>query len=189
MYGIFCVEGQWHRSLTDKSSVLPTLDMLNRLKRCAYIHKDVATAEELRYFLTRWTEQRYASFRVGHFAMHGEAKQLFVNDRIRVGLDEIAETLEGRCEGRRLYFGSCSVLRAPDAILEDFLHTTGAAMLCGYTREVDWVESAAFELVLLDHLANGERVDAAERTMRSRRWAPLAEHLGFRIMYANGRAA
>ncbi|GIF72437.1 DUF6642 family protein [Asanoa siamensis] len=189
MNGIFCVEGQWHKNLTDRSSVLPMLDLLNRLGHCSFIHKDVATPEELHYFLTRWTEHRYASYRVGYFAMHGEAKHLYVADRKPVSLDEIASTLEGRCEGKRLYFASCSVLRAPDAVLEDFLHATGAAIVCGYTRQVDWVESAALELALLRYLTNGERIDAAERAMRSRRWASLADHLGFRIMYANGRSA
>jgi len=80
-------------------------------------------------------------------------------------------------------------LRAPDAVLTDFLKVTGAAMICGFTRDVDWVESAAFELALLDCLVNGERVDAAERAMRSQRWAPLADHLGFRIYYPSGRVA
>ena len=189
MNGIFCVEGQWHRSLTDRSSVLPMLDLLERLGRASFIHKDVATEEELSYFLGRWTEARYSRFRVGYFAMHGEAQTLSMTDRCSVSLDSVAEVLKGACAGKRLYFASCSVLRAPQQVLSRFLETTGAAMLCGFTRDIDWIESAAFELGLLGHLVNGERVDAAERAMRSKRWAPLAEHLGFRIVYPNGRVA
>jgi hypothetical protein len=101
--------------------------------------------------------------------MHGEAKRLYVTDRQTVDLDTVAATLEGRCDGKRLYFGSCSVLRASDAVLTDSPRTTGAAMLCGYTRNVDWVEAAAFDLALLDYLATGDRVNAAERAMRSTR--------------------
>ncbi|MCO8271807.1 hypothetical protein M1L60_14510 [Actinoplanes sp. TRM 88003] len=189
MNGIFCVEGQWHRSLTDRSSVLPTLELLDRLKMCSFIHKDVATPEELHYFLKRWTERRYTRFKVGYFAMHGEASRLWVTDQSAVELDAVAENLEGGCKGKRLYFASCSVMRASDAVLTNFLEVTGAAMICGFARDVDWMEAASFELVLLNHLVNGNRVDAAERTMRSQRWAPLADHLGFRIHYANGRVA
>jgi hypothetical protein len=159
--GVFCIEGQWHRDLNERGSVLPTLELLERLGRIRFIHKDAATADELSYFLNRWLLRQYADYRVGFFAMHGEPN--------------------------KLYFGSCSVLRASDARLQEFLAETGAGLICGYTREVDWVESAAFETVLLDVLANGQRLNAAELRMGSAHWAPMASYLGFRIVYANGR--
>lgn len=102
-------------------------------------------------------------------------------------LAEVAEWAQDKCGGKRLYFGSCSVLRATDAALHEFLSETDAAPICGYTRDVDWVESSAFETVVLDMLANGRRHNAAEMRMGSTHWAPLAKCLGFRIVYANGR--
>jgi hypothetical protein len=93
-----------------------------------------------------------------------------------------------RCEGKRLYFGSCSALRAPDATLAEFLRETKAAMICGFTKDIDWIESAAFETVVLNSLVNGVRADSVERLMKTARWAPLARHLGFRVVYANGRS-
>jgi len=185
--GVFCVEGQWHRDLGDQSSVLPTLELLHRLQAIRFIHKDVATREELAYFLDRWLLRQYADYKVGFFAMHGVPSKLCLTDRDTVELDEVAGMMAGRCEGRRLYFGSCSLLRASDGRLHDFLAATGASMICGYTRDIDWVESAAFETVVLQILANGDRHDAVERRMGSTAWAPLAAYLGFRIVYANGR--
>lgn len=185
--GVFCVEGQWHQDLNARSSVLPTLELLERMQSIRFIHRDVATREELFYFLDRWLLRQYADYRVGFFAMHGEPTRLCLTDRHTVELDEVAETMAGRCDGRRLYFGSCSILRASDARLHDFLAITGAAMICGYTRDVDWIESAAFETVVLNVLANGERNNAVEQRMGSAAWAPLAAYLGFRIVYANGR--
>jgi hypothetical protein len=185
--GVFCIEGQWHRDLNERGSVLPTLELLERLGQIRFIHKDAATSDELFYFLNRWLLRQYADYRVGFFAMHGEPGQLNLTDWHSVDLDDVAAQMAGRCEGKRLYFGSCSVLRASDARLQDFLAETGAALICGFTREVDWVESAAFETVLLDVLANGQRLNAAEMRMGSAHWAPLASYLGFRIVYANGR--
>lgn len=185
--GVFCIEGQWHRDLNERGSVLPTLELLERLGRIRFIHKDAATPDELSYFLNRWLLRQYADYRVGFFAMHGEPTKLCLTDWHSVDLDDVARQMAGRCEGKRLYFGSCSVLRASDARLHDFLAETGAALICGYTREVDWVESAAFETVLLDVLANGQRLNAAELRMGSSHWAALASYLGFRIVYANGR--
>ncbi|GAB7048208.1 hypothetical protein JCM9534A_33340 [Catenuloplanes indicus JCM 9534] len=57
------------------------------------------------------------------------------------------------------------MVRFSDSELREFLTTTGAAMVCGYTRSVGWVEAAAFETVLLDVLANSPRQDGAEQRL------------------------
>lgn len=185
--GIFCIEGQWHRDLSERGSVLPTLELLERLGTIRFIHKDVAAQDELFFYLNRWLLKQYADFKVGFFAMHGEPTKLYLNEWHTVDVDDVAEQMSDQCGGKRLYFGSCSVLRASDARLRDFVAKTGAALVCGYTREVDWVESAAFETVLLDVLANGQQHNSAELRMGSSRWAPLAAYLGFRVVYNNGR--
>jgi Family of unknown function (DUF6642) len=180
------VEGQWENDLTKRGSVLPTLELLERLNKIRFIHRDTATREELQYFIGRWLLRRYADYEVGFFAMHGEPTQLCLSESNNVELDELESWMSGRCEGRKLYFGSCAVLAAPQDRLVAFLHETKAPMLCGFTRYVDWVEAAAFETVVLDSLVNGKRVDSTERLMRSARWSAFAKHLGFRIVYANG---
>lgn len=131
--GVFCIEGQWHRDLNERGSVLPTLELLERLGKIRFIHKDAATRDELFYFVDRWLLKQYADHRVGFFAMHGEPSRLCLTDWESVALADVAELMAGRCEGRRLYFGSCSVLRASDAVLRGFLDATGAALICGYT--------------------------------------------------------
>jgi hypothetical protein len=183
--GVFCLEGQWHRHLDVRGSVLPTLDLLERLGEIRFIHKDVATRDEFTYFLDRWLLRQYDEYRVGFFAMHGDRKRLDFSDHESMELDEITDLMRGRCDGKRLYFGSCSVMRSTDNDLLDFISDTGAALACGYTRTVNWVESAAFETILLDVLANSPRIDGTERALGSAQWAPLAAHLGFRIVYAN----
>ncbi|MDT4987689.1 MAG: hypothetical protein QOI74_1783 [Micromonosporaceae bacterium] len=184
--GVFCVEGQWESDLTKRGSVLPTLEMLERLGRIRFIHRDTATVEELRYYIGRWLLRKYADYEVGFFAMHGEPTRLRLSETTGIELDELETWLAGRCEGKKLYFGSCAVLAAPRDRLSAFLDETKASMLCGFTRYVDWVEAAAFETVVLDALANGKRADSTERLMRSARWSAFARHLGFRVVYANG---
>jgi hypothetical protein len=186
--GVFCVEGQWEDDLTNRGSVLPTLELLERLGSIRYIHRDTATTEELHYYLDSWLSRKYADFKVGFFALHGQPTQLCLTSKQTVELDEVAAWISGRCGGRVLYFGSCSVLRASDRVLRDFLHETKAAMLCGFTKSIDWVESAAFETVVLNTLVNGGKIDSVERLMRSSRWTALSDHLGFRVVYANGRS-
>lgn len=187
MGGIFCVEGQWHRDLRDRSSVRSTLELLERHRGIRFIHKDVAAPDELTYFLDRWMLKQYAEYNVGFFAMHGQPNRLCLTDWHSVELEEIADQLAGKCDGKRLYFGSCSVMQSSEAKLQAFLRATGAALMCGYSRSVGWVESAAFETVLLDVLATGQRHNATELRIGSQQWAPLAAYLGFRIVYASGR--
>jgi hypothetical protein len=186
--GIFCFEGQWNRDLRKRGSVLPTLELLERLGTIRFIHKDVATPDELAFYLDRWTLREYQDFTVGFFAMHGEPTRLCLTDWHSVELDEIADQLAGKLDGKRLFFGSCSVMNATTTQLQKFLITTGAAMMCGYTRQVGWVESAAFETVLLDVLANGQRSNSVELRMGRAHWSQLSAYLGFRIVYNNGRA-
>ncbi|MGB2567124.1 DUF6642 family protein [Micromonospora citrea] len=184
--GVFCVEGEWHDDLAERGSVLPTLELLERLGAIRFIHRDTATPQELRYFLERWLSRKYASYEVGFFALHGAPTQLKLSESNKVGLAEIASWASGRCEGKRLYFGSCSVLRAPEATLAEFLRETKASMICGFTKDIDWIESAAIETVILNRLVNGGRVNSVEQLMKSARWAPLAQNLGFKVVYRNG---
>jgi hypothetical protein len=183
--GVFCVEGQWEEDLTERGSVLPTLELLERLGSLRFIHRDTATAEELHYYLDTWLSAKYKDYKVGFFALHGQPSQLCLTEKTTVELDEIAAWMSGRCTGRSLYFGSCSVLRTSDHVLREFLHETKATMLCGFTKTIEWVESAAFETIVLNALVNGGRIDSVERLVRSARWSALADHLGFRVIYAN----
>ncbi|MFC0505724.1 DUF6642 family protein [Micromonospora costi] len=187
--GVFCVEGLWDNDLAQRGSVLPTLELLERLGTIRFIHRDTATPEELHYFLDRWLTRKYSTYEVGFFALHGSPSEVHLSDSHSVRLKEIASWMSGRCEGKRLYFGSCSALRASEGTLAEFLRETGAAMVCGFTKKIDWIESAAFETVVLNRLVNGGRVNSVEQLARSARWAPLAQHLGFRVFYRNGDPA
>ncbi|SCL45920.1 hypothetical protein GA0070606_0886 [Micromonospora citrea] len=184
--GVFCVEGEWDSDLTKRRSVLPTLDMLERLGSLQHIHKSAVTAEQFRYFLEQWSSKRYSAYEVGFFALHGAPSELWLSKSHSTSLDEVAGWMSGRWQGKRIYIGGCSVLRGSDAYLADFLYRTGASMVCGFTKQIDWIESAAFETVILDRLVNSGKVNSVEQLASSARWAPLANHLGFRVVYANG---
>jgi hypothetical protein len=181
--GVFCLEGQWQDDLSDQTSVRPTLELLERLGEIQFIHKSVATAADLDYFLGRWVLRAYSGYRLAYFAMHGSASKLELSGRHAVTLHHLAQQLEGKCAGRQMYFGSCSVLQASDEALRDFLRTTKAELVCGYTLPVEWVESSAFDTVLLAHLASGTQ----KKFLHSPHWSAVIQRLGFRIVYSDGR--
>lgn len=174
--GVFCLEGAWEKRLDDRTSVFPTLEMLERLGVAQYIHRDVGTEEELYHYLSKWAQRGYGTYEVLYFAFHG------VRGGIRVGrgtvpLADLAEKLQGKAAGRLVYFGCCSVMGDRTAVA-DFYKETGAKAICGYTRDVDWIESAAFDLLLLSSLVSSQRIDARVNHVRTR-YADLTKALGF----------
>lgn len=147
--GIFCLEGEWSGKLTDRTSVEPQLRMLENLGTCArVIHRDVATREEFSYYANKWLQKQYASFKVGYLAFHGTESSIQLG-RDSLSLPDIAEVLGKRAAGRTLYFGSCSTMAASDADLTDFVRTTDVKAILGYTKRVGWLETAAFDFILL----------------------------------------
>ena len=161
MDGIFCLEGEWNQDLTKRDSVEPVLELLERLEIAKYIHRDVATRDELDYYLAEWAgdRRRYRSFRVLYLAFHGEPGMIDLG-RDTIDLDTLAEPLAGRCGGRIIHFSSCLSLAAGDAELKRFAGTTGAIAVTGYEKEVGWLDSAAFEVLLLERLLRSRQAAA-----------------------------
>ena len=174
--GIFCLEGEWSSDLRDRISVQPVLDLLEALGIATYIHRDVATLDEFGYYMAKLTQRRYDDFKVVYLAMHGDEGSIYLGHD-QVNLDELEAVAGEACRGRVIYMGSCLTLKSEPKRLQDFARRTGARAVVGYRREVDWLDSAAFEVLLLDRLSRGLRSDAVfNRLVRDH--GALAKSLG-----------
>jgi hypothetical protein len=120
---------------------------------------------------------------------HGEPGILRVGEgrgrQREMTLEQLADLLDGKCKGKIIHFGSCSTLDVHGNTLKSFLRRTGALALFGYRGTTDWLDSAAFEVLLLGEIQRrwltrpGMR--AIERDVRKA--APgLTKRLGFRMM-------
>ena len=174
--GIFCLEGAWAKRLDDRTSVLPTLESLERLRLATYIHRDVGTEEELYHYLDKWAQAGYRQYGVLFFAFHGIRGSIKVG-RGTVTLDDLAVRLDGKAASRIVYFGSCSVMKDRSGVA-NFQKATRAKLVCGYTKDVDWVESSAFDTILLSRLVEDLRIDARVNRLRAR-YPDLVTMLGF----------
>jgi len=186
--GIFCLEGEWSPKLTDPSTVRPILELLATQRLIKFIQKDVGTIEELRYFLNKWLQKQYADYSVGYLAFHGEPGALWLRRGHRVDLETLAEIINGRGAGRILYFGSCSTLDLEEknaSDLQDFLRETKLKAVCGYSADVNWLESAAFEVLLVEALTYYRRVDAMDNYLRHN-YPNLCDRLEFRMVWLKG---
>ena len=176
--GVFCLEGDWDDDLRDRSSVLPTLEMLDARHQCSYIHRDVATEAELSHYLEQRGKSKYSHYSVIFLAFHGDRGKIHLG-RESIDLERLAELMTGRCDDTIVYFGSCATTWVSESRLEEFRKQVGAAYIAGYRKDVDWVTAAAFEFILLQALSSYSRVGDALNYIEQKDPRSLTASLGF----------
>ena len=184
-YGVFCLEGEWTDRLTDRASMRPVLELAEDVRGVKFERRDVATREEAVFYLDRWAQARYTrSHPVGILAFHGQPGRIELKKE-DLTLEDIGEILEGRCKSRYIHFDSCSVLDISSAKVDRFRRQTGATVVSGYRKRIDWIDSAAFTLHILDELARGRAIPPSLRRISERNQAAV-KRLGFRALWARG---
>lgn len=84
-------------------------------------------------------------------AFHGDRGKFLIGKN-NISLGELADLLEGKCRGVVIYFGSCATLDIHGRTINNFLRKTGAIAVLGYTKDVDWLISSAFDVLLMNEL-------------------------------------
>jgi hypothetical protein len=183
--GVFCLEGAWDPDLKSKQSVRYMLQLLSAVEGLSHIYRDVATLEELRFYLQRWGQKRYKDHPILYLAFHGQPQTVLVGKQ-SISLDEIAALLAGRCEKRIIHFGTCGTLATDRRNISRFLRRTGAVAVCGFLGDIDWLKSTAFDLLLFEIIQRYEislrGIPAFHREVK-RSYPQLYRELGFRLVY------
>ncbi len=185
--GICCLEGDWF-GVKDKTSVEPVLRLLETVRgyKVPYFHHDVGTHAELDHYLKKWCGRTFAGYPILHLAFHGEPGRIHVGEgrKSAITLDDLAQRLEGACRGRVIHFGSCSTLDVHGTALNRFLRRTEACAVFGFRTDVDWLSSAAFEMLVLGCLRDVSLTKPGMRKLRRllrERASGLYKTLDFRI--------
>lgn len=186
--GVFCLETSWAddgRDLTDKASVEQQLRMLQGAEQCGdVIHRDVATTPEFNAYLKEWLRPRYVKdtkpYPLAYFAFHGFRGGIKVGQE-RMTLEALAQQIgPARAEGRIFYFGSCATMQATEKELRSFCRSTGAKAIVGYTKDVTWRESAAFDCLLVPRLLEMRNMKSVYNGL-CRDYNDLVRLLGLRV--------
>jgi hypothetical protein len=172
--GVFCLEGEWHNRYERRWTVKPILELLDQshIHRIPYIYRDVGTVTELEYYLSKWTLKQYKRFKILYLAFHGQQGAILIGDQRKgegvVKLAALAEKLAGKCKGRIILISSCSVMKGDKRHLKAFLKTTGAVAICGYSHDVDWMKSAAFDLLAIQAMQENAFLVRGARSIEKR---------------------
>lgn len=154
-HGIFCLESEWFPSMLQKNaSVRPILEFINKFENIQYVYRDVGTTSDLIYYLDKWKMAKYNDFPILYLALHGEPDLVWVGDE-KLGLEELADQLEGRCKDRVIVLGTCSTMGVDRRYIKRLLKRTNALAICGYSSTIDWVPSTALDMFLLHSLSMG----------------------------------
>ena len=135
---IYCLEGNWNTNPRSKQSIRPILDILYYSAGIRYVYRKCNTKDEFFEYLRQFTFKRYKNYRILYIAFHGRPNGIQIG-RDFVTLSEIADVLEGELAGCAVHFGSCSTMRTKRA---------KADFVSGYRKQVDFIESTAWELIL-----------------------------------------
>jgi hypothetical protein len=127
-----------------------------------FAHRDAVTVDEFERYLRQWSQKQYQRLSVGYLAFHGSPGHLVIG-RTSYSLEQLGELLEDRLADRILYFGSCGTLDVEIDRIQALRAQTAARAISGYTKDVDWIESAAFDLNLIDAVTWYDRTDAGFR--------------------------
>lgn len=186
--GIFCLEGEWDSDLRKRTSVLPVLELLERLGAIKTIHRKVATTDEVEHYLNLWGQARYDDYLVLYLAAHGDKGWLSWSSRNDTSLDDLAEILGETASGCYIHLGSCLTLFNENEA-RAFVERTGVRALLGFRTPVGWVEAAAFETLLLPKLAEYAPTKKTAKTFFNTMMglqSDLARRLKFVMVTADG---
>lgn len=183
--GVFCLEGEWDSDLRKHESVLPILELLERLGSIKAIHRDVATNVEAARYLQKFAQRRYDPYGVLYLAAHGDKGRIFWSRDQAMSLDDLGSILAQGRSGYYLYLGSCLTLFDTRHV-ERLVAMSGAQAVLGYRTEVDWIESAAFDVILLSWMANHAGRPGTLFSQLMKRHGQLAKHLKFVVATKDG---
>lgn len=179
--GIFCIEGLWTPDHRDKSSVKKALDFLELIEGVKTAHRNCINKLALSQLIDDSFQKRYSRYAILYLAFHGEPSKIVVEKRNKtVSLDEVADMIDGRANGRIIHFGSCRTLETDGWELRRFLKKTNALAVSGYTADVDFVRSSVFDLIYFQQCQTTTSIRKISEEMK-RYYKNLGAELGFKI--------
>jgi hypothetical protein len=181
---IFCLEGDWHENLKQKSSILPALELLELNANVESIYKTCATKTE---FYTRIEQllsnkTKYSKYQIIYLAFHGFNGGIQISEDEEVTLAELAIEFEGKLEGKIIHFGSCSTLKIHEEDIYNFLEKTNALAISGYQKDVDFISSTVVDVLFFELCQNFKLTNAIEDNM-NKIYGELCKQLQFKIYH------
>lgn len=177
---IYCLEGNWNKHPKSSQTIKPILDLLYTFSKVKYIYHKCPIKEDFVKGLETFTQKRYSNYTILYIAYHGRKNRIYFGNEY-ITLKEIANVLEGKLNGKVIHFGSCSTLNTSEKNITDFITRTGCSFISGYKKDVEYIDSTAFDLVYFDIL---QKYDSSKKikSVITKRYLTLMNNLYFNVI-------
>lgn len=186
MRKIFCLETEWNMSRTrkmrDRTSMLPLLTFLEESSKIEFVFRNVASRNDLQFYLSQLRYKTYDQFEIVYFAFHGITRSIDIPSEPEhpLELTELAELSNGLLKNRIIHFGSCRTLNTSDRIINGFKIASGARIVSGYTKTIDFVKSSILDIAYFSEIQRSSKVHTLKSRIH-RSYGSLATELGFKL--------
>jgi len=177
---VFCLEGDWSKNLKKQTSVQAVLMFLKQNRDIEYIHRHCGTRGNLQYYINQWQQKRYKKYSILYLAFHGKPNQILIGKEI-ITLDELAKMLGPNCHNKIIHFGTCHTLNTDLRHIKRFLKKTNALCVCGFGKEITFVEGSVFDILLIDLLQEFRNIDSVLSHIKTY-YHSLAKKLKFKLV-------
>jgi hypothetical protein len=146
---VVCLESFWTYNVEDRLSVGPLLELLGKTNGTRSVLLTCSTIDELKFNLK--IAKHMKGFRILYLAFHGYPGGIHLPD-LRIDLKTLASIMEKGFRNWVIFFDSCLTMKVTKDTILDFITTTEVKMVIGYKREVNWLDSTAMDLLILNWL-------------------------------------
>ena len=146
---VACLESFWTYDIEDRLSVAPVLELLGKRNGTRFVLLTCNTIEELKFNLE--IARQMKGYRILYLAFHGYPGGIYMPD-LAVDMESLATFMKKGFRNWIIFFDSCRTISVGKDRILDFISTTEVKMVIGYKREVDWLDGAAIDLLILNWL-------------------------------------
>jgi len=146
---IACLESLWDEDIENRLSVSPILELVSKMDGVKYTYLTCSTIEELKYNLTLL--KRKKGYGILYLAFHGSLGKIILAES-PIDIETLATFMGKGFKDWIVHFGSCGTIDVGKDRIKNFIKATDVSMVLGYKKEVDWIDSAALDLLILDWL-------------------------------------
>lgn len=176
---IYCLEGNWNKHPKSSQSIKPILDLLYISSKVKYIYRKCPTKDDFIKGLQIFTQKRYSNYTVLYIAYHGHRNRIYFGNEY-ITLKEISNILKNKLNGKIVHFGSCSTLNIPNKSITNFITSTGCYVISGYKKNVEYIDSSAFDLIYFKILQCHKNFKAIKSNI-DKRYPTIKNNLGFSL--------
>jgi hypothetical protein len=146
---IACLESLWNQNIENRLNVVPILELVSKVERVKYTYMTCNTSEELKYNLGKLKQKR--GYGILYLSFHGNPGEIVLDEKA-IDLETLAVLMGKGFTDWVIHFGTCATIDVAKRRILNFIIATEVSMVVGYKNDVDWMDSAALDLLLLDWL-------------------------------------